>query len=166
MADISYIMTIVKVSLFSLILFLAFIYSIPIVIIPRFRHRYNIFILNACLAIIGTCAYFIVYFAMIYFDIGRLFASQWCIILFYAYNIASVQIPFAFVCYSVHRYCSIIYHTKAFFKTKRWAAICIASQWIAEFALSLPFILRNRPVSIVFNGLQGRTCTFISFCQC
>jgi len=67
--------------------------------------------------------------------------------LFYAHNIASTDIPFAFVAFSVHRFCSIVYHNRPLFKTKKWTAICIAIQWIVVLMLSLPFVLQKTNVS-------------------
>jgi hypothetical protein len=147
MTDPFYITTVLQVSLYSLILFLAFIYSCSILFIRRFHHHNNIFILNICLTIIGTCLYFIIYFTMLYFDLRSLYAPNMCIVLLYAYNIASIGIPFGFLTFSVHRFCSIVYHTKPFFKTKRWMVICIGCQWTSEFIISLPFIFRSGSVS-------------------
>jgi hypothetical protein len=147
MADILYITTILQVTLYFLILIIALVYSLFILLIRRFRHRNNIFILNICLAIIGTSVYSIIYLIMGYFDPGRLYATDMCLFLFYTYNIICIGIPFSFVTFAVHRFCSIIYHTKPFFKKKRWVAICIGSQWMGEFVISLPFIFRKESVS-------------------
>jgi hypothetical protein len=84
---------------------------------------------------------------MYYFDFQRLFASQTCFLLLFAYNFAGIGIPFSFVTFTVHQFCSIEYHTKPFLKTKRWIAICIASQWIVECIISLPFAFKQGPVS-------------------
>ncbi|CAF0849598.1 unnamed protein product [Adineta steineri] len=80
-----------------------------------------------------------------YFEPQILFAPNMCILLLYAYNIAGIAIPFTFLTFTVHRFCSIVYHTQPFFKKKRWVGICIASQWIILFVISLPFIFRNGP---------------------
>ncbi|CAF0859162.1 unnamed protein product [Adineta ricciae] len=66
-----------------------------------------------------------------------------CILFYYAFNIASLAIPFAFIAFTIQRFCSLLYHTKHFFKTKRWIALCIASQWFVEFIISLPFVFRT-----------------------
>ncbi len=86
---------------------------------------------------------------MSYFENARLVTPQSCAILYYAYSIAVIGIPFAFVTFTVHRFCSIVFHTKPLFKTKKWVMICIASQWIGEGIVSLPFVLRPGPVSIL-----------------
>lgn len=125
MIHLVYLMTVLEFTFSSMDFIFALLYALPILFIPRFHHRHNIFILNICLTIIGSCIYFLIYFAMRYFDIQRLYASNLCILLFYAYNIA---VPFAFVSFTIHRFCSIIYHTKPFFKTRKCVAICIASQ--------------------------------------
>jgi hypothetical protein len=148
MVDIFYITTVIQASLFGLVLLFTLLYFISILSIRRFHHRNNIFILNVCFTIITTAIFFTIYFKMAYFDFQRLYTPNSCIILFYALNIASIGIPFAFVAFSVHRLCSIVYHTKVFFKKKRWTAICITSQWITEFVISLSFLIRQGPVSI------------------
>jgi hypothetical protein len=144
-----FIITILQVTLFCVILLLALIYSSLILVISRFHQHNNIFALNMCVAIIGTCVYFIIYFAMAYFDPQRLFAPHMCILLYYAYNIANTETTFAFVAFSIHRFCSMKYHANPFFKTKRWVAICIGCQWTTIFIISLPFILRQNRVSSV-----------------
>ena len=116
--DSSYILTILMDTLFSLILFLAFIYSLSILLNRRFHHHNNMFILNICLNITSACIYFIIYFTMFYFNIGLLYASHTCILLLYGYNIASIQIPFSFLVFSIHRCCSIVYYTKTIFQDK------------------------------------------------
>ena len=72
---------------------------------------------------------------MAYFDVQQLYAPQTCLILPYTFNIASIAIPFPFVIFSIHRFCSIVYYKKHFFKTKLWVAICIASYWLARNVL-------------------------------
>jgi hypothetical protein len=151
MADIFYISTVLQVTLYLLILLLASVYSMLILLNRRYRHRNNIFILNTCLTTMISCIYFTVYFTMFYFDIQRLYAPDMCNVLFDVHNIASIGIPFAFVTFTVDRFCSIIYHTKDLFKRKRWVAICIASQWISECAVSVPFVLRKERVSVSFS---------------
>jgi hypothetical protein len=158
MMDLYSVIIILQISVFCLILFFAVMYSVLILFIRRFHHHNNIFILNMCIAIIGTCVYFIIYFAMAYFDLQSLFAPHMCILLYYAYNIANIEIPFAFVAFSIHRFCSMKYHANPFFKTKRWVAICIGCQWTAIFLISLPFILRQNRVSsvLLFRLRQNR----------
>ncbi|CAF1108740.1 unnamed protein product [Adineta steineri] len=54
-----------------------------------------------------------------------------------------LQVSLAIVEASVNRLCSIVYHTKLFLRTKKWATICIASQWTTGIILSFPTILFN-----------------------
>jgi hypothetical protein len=148
MADKYYITIIIQDFLFTLILLSAFIYSYLILFIRRFHHRNNIFILNICFTIISTSIFFLIFGTVGYFDPQSLYTTYMCLLWLYAYNIASIEIPFSFVTFAVHRFCSTVYHTKPFFKTKRWVVMCIASQWIGEFIISLPFIFRKQRVSI------------------
>jgi hypothetical protein len=151
MVNISYVFLILQLSLLALDIFFAFIYATTIVFVRRFHNRNNMFILNICCTTMGSCIYFIIYTKMSYFDNARLVTPQSCAILYYAYSIAGIGIPFTFVTFTVHRFCSIVFHTKPLFKTKKWVMICIASQWIGECIISLPFVLRPGPVSILIS---------------
>jgi len=146
--DGNYIALIVEDILYALIVLFNIIHSCLILFNHRFRHRNNMFILNICFSLFAHVVYFGIYFNMQYFDSRRLFVLQMCNFLFYAYNIASVTTPLSFVTFTIHRYCSLVYHTKPFFKGQRWVVICIASQRIAELILALPYVLRIQPVSI------------------
>jgi hypothetical protein len=164
--------TIIMDILFTLILFFSLVYSLALLFIRRLYHQNNMFILNICLTIISSCIYFIIYFTMLYFDIQRLYSPRTCILLLYAYNIASIEIPFSFVVFSIHRFCSMVYPAKHFFKTKRWVVICIGSQWITQCVVSLPFVLRKESVSIycrfsyylVFNPMKLILYLFVVLC--
>jgi hypothetical protein len=130
------ILTTVQDSLYATIIFIALIYSCLIIFLRRFRHRNNIFILNLCISAIFTGVYFIAYFYVVYFNLS----PPLCIFFHYAFNVASMEIGFAFLAFTIHRFCSIVYDRKPFFKTKQWVAICIISQWIGQFVISLPFV--------------------------
>lgn len=148
MVNIAILFTILEISFLALALFLTLLYSLPIIFIRRFHHQNNMFILNICCTIMSSCIYFIIYLIMPYVDARRFTIPNVCLIVFYWYSIASIGMPWTFVTFTIHRFCSIVYNTKAFFKTKRWVVICIASQWIGEFLVSLPAVLRIGPVSI------------------
>ncbi|CAF0718629.1 unnamed protein product [Adineta steineri] len=145
MVDIFLITTLVEVILSIVILLFALLYPIPLLLVRRFRHHNNIFIINICLTTLASGIFFLIYFAMYYFDFDRLFAPNMCIVLYYGYNIAGVGIPFAFVNFTIYRFCSIMYPAKGLFKTKRWIVISITIQWISEFVISMPFIFRQEP---------------------
>ena len=138
------IINIVQGSLYGLNLLVALLYSCSILFIRRFHHLNNIFILNICISITITWIYFIIYFLVADYEYPR----QICDLLYYAFNIASIEVPFAFVAFSIHRLCSLKYHTKPFFKKQRWVGICIATQWISQFIISLPFFARSERVNI------------------
>ncbi|UJR17087.1 hypothetical protein I4U23_003984 [Adineta vaga] len=134
--DIYYTLEVFRNFVYSGVLFIALLYSGLILAIPRFRHQNNMFILNLCINSLSTCIYFIIYFYAIYYDMPQ----SMCVLFQYAFNIASIQIPFAFVAFTIHRFCIIVYHTKEFFKTNQWVIVCILTQWISLFIISLPFV--------------------------
>ncbi|CAF1516665.1 unnamed protein product [Adineta steineri] len=57
----------------------------------------------------------------------------------------NLQVSLAVVEASFNRLCSIVYHTKPFLRTKRWAIICIVSQWTIGIILTVPTISFNEP---------------------
>jgi hypothetical protein len=61
----------------------------------------------------------------------------------------TLQVPLAVIEVSVHRLCSVLYFTKPFFKKKRWAMICIASQWTIGIIVSLPRISFDNLVGVL-----------------
>lgn len=142
----STILGIVRDSLYGIIACIALIYSCLIIFLRRFHHRNNAFILNLCINTIFTCLYFI-----IYFNAGSYFLSPAeCIFFHYAFNVASVELAYAFLAFSIYRFCSVVYHNRPLFKTKKWIVICISSQWIGQFVISLPFFFEKYTVNDLF----------------
>ncbi|UJR21680.1 hypothetical protein I4U23_024757 [Adineta vaga] len=115
----------IQISVLVLILLLALIYLIPILFIPRFHSINNVFTVNLCIATMCCSIYWI---------------SNFISLIFYP---STLSVPLAIVTTSFHRLCSIVYHTKPYFKKKRWAMLCISSQWLAGMILSLPRISFN-----------------------
>ena len=148
MIDRSYIMTLLIIAVNTLILFFAASYCLLILSRRRVYHQNNLFILNLCLNIIGNSVCFATFHAVLYFTPAVFGNSNICSLIFYVYNVACIQIPFAFVIFSLHRLCSIIYHTKSFFKSRQWISIGV---------LSLPMIVRRGQVSVVVRLSKGYT---------
>jgi hypothetical protein len=146
MADISRIFALLKISAFGISILLALIYSLTSCFIRRFHHRLNIFTVNICISMICASIFWMGYFIMWEYYIQNLFTKKNCIFLFYLQSISTCLPPLAFVTLTINRFCSIIYSTKAFFKTKKFVIICAASQWIVTCVLSLPFVLDIKSV--------------------
>jgi hypothetical protein len=131
----------VQISLLGLIILLAFIYSITILLRPQFHFHINILTMNLCLAIASCALYWMIYYILLDFSIQLLYVRNTCNLILYAETMCTLQVPLAVIVVSIHRLCSIVYHTKAFFKTKQWLIICIASQWMAGLILSFPMFV-------------------------
>lgn len=125
MVNIFYVFIILEDLLFGLCIFLTIIYLFLILFIRRLYHHNNLLIVNICINIIIASAFFIMQFSMTYFNIQSLYTPYSCLMVLYAYSIASITIPFSFTTFTFHRLCFIIYHTKHFFKGKLWIGICI-----------------------------------------
>jgi len=146
MTDISRILALIKITGFGISYLLALIYSLTILCIRRFHHRPNILTVNICVAMLSASLFWMTYFIMSEYCVQDLFTEKNCTFLFYLQSISTCLIPLAFVTLTVNRFCSIIYSTKAFVKTKKFVIICIATQWIVTCILSLPFVLDIEPV--------------------
>jgi hypothetical protein len=148
MADIANIFAIIKISLFGLSILLALIYSLPILIVRRFHHRLNMLTVNICVSIVLSSTYWMGYFIMYQYYINYLYTEITCTFLFYIQTINSCNVPFTFAVLTFNRFCAIVYPGKAFFKTKKFVIICVASQWLVVCLVSLPFKLAIKPVKI------------------
>ncbi|CAF1432701.1 unnamed protein product [Adineta steineri] len=116
----------------------ALIYMIPILFIRRFHQHNNILTLNVCLASICCCLSWLPFRALPFMEYPLDFIQSTGIYLYITQTIFTIQVPFSFVATSIHRYCSIVYHTKSFFRTKRWIILCIGCQWLFAFILIIP----------------------------
>jgi len=123
----------VQSSIFALTVLFALIYACLILCIRRMHRTHYLFILNICINITTSCIYFALYFQLKF----QRMSLAVCVIFDYCFSAASMQIPFAFVAFTVYRYCSIIYHMKGFFKTKQWIISCISIQWMSQLICPL-----------------------------
>lgn len=149
MVDISLILVLTQISIFSITICFSCIYIFLILLIRRLRHIHNVFKLNVCLAFTGCNTFFIIFFTMNRFDAVDLYVEKYCLFLFYAYMVAPLQVPLTFLSFSFHRLFLIIYYTRALFNRKRWAVLCLMIQWILGFLIPIPFLVRDRPVNIL-----------------
>lgn len=127
MATVARIFTLVQISVFVLIIILAFIYSIIILSLHRFRCHINILTVNLSLTITCCSLYWMSYCVLLEFYIQPIYTMNVCIILLYAQMMCTIQVSLAFIIVSIHRLCSILYNTKLFFKTKQWLIMCLIS---------------------------------------
>lgn len=144
---------VLRVVLFGLIIVVALIYSIPIIFIRRFHHRNNILTLNICLATIVCCLYWFIFYIKLKIDLfgTYVFMVQTCTFVFIVPPILTAQIPFSFVTVSIYRLCCVVYYRKNLFKTKKWIAICILTQWILGIVCMLPIMAGIETVRVVFS---------------
>ncbi|CAF4265153.1 unnamed protein product, partial [Adineta steineri] len=149
MADIPRIFAILRATGYGLCVLLAIIYAIPILFLRRFRHRNNILTLNISLVVMFCSSFWCMYFTMYEFYPAYLFRNATCPILFFTIIICTCQLPFTFLMITINRFCSIIYTAKPFFKTKKFVAICIATQWIGGFLVAIPFPIFIKPYCVL-----------------
>jgi len=142
------ILSFIETIIVIIIILLTFIYSIPIICLRRFHQPNNIFTFNICVATIFCCLAWIPLFTATVFDNPDDFSFEAKIFLYIAEMIFTIQVPFSLVVALIHRYCSLVYPTKIFFRRKRWFVLCIGSQWILGFVLSIPILVCTNPVRI------------------
>jgi hypothetical protein len=153
MVDVPVIIDFVQIGLFGVIVLLALVYSISIIFIRQFHHRINIFTVNVSVAALCCSLYWIIVCIMTVVNVRQLYAVKYCSLLIYAQMMCTLQLPLALVVVSIHRLCSIVYHTKIFFKSRKWVIMCVACQWISGIVVSLPLLIRDPSVSILFQIL-------------
>ncbi|UJR32632.1 hypothetical protein I4U23_020092 [Adineta vaga] len=122
-------------------MFLCFLYCIPIICIKRFHHRIYIFTSNICLIILCFGIIHIIYLTTLFYCEGIIFTNFTCKLIIYLRVMITFQLAFAFLMVSIYRFAYVIYHSKRFFKTKKWFLICFASQWLIGFLLPLVSLL-------------------------
>jgi hypothetical protein len=149
MADVSTILSLVKIIAFGISILLALIYSLLILLIPHFHHRLNVLTVNICLSVMCTGTFFLGYFIMWEYDFNHLFTIKTCKFIFYLQTVSSSQTAYSLTVLTINRFCTIKYPGKRFFKTKMFVGICIASQWIVTCIISLPFLFDLKSVKDV-----------------
>jgi len=140
MMNVLNIIHLIQIIFFILTILLAIIYIIPILFIRRFHNVNNVFTVNLCVAAICCCTYWLFYYFALEFNPLYLLGTRTCVTVYYFQMMCTLEVPLALVESSVHRLCSVVYHTKIFFKKKRWAIICIVSQWTIGIIFSIPQI--------------------------
>ena len=146
MADVVLALQYVQLTIFSVIFILASFYSVATLAVIRLCHRNQLLTINLSLAAVGCSAYWIFMFTTLTFYPRYLLNPHMCPTTQYFEMVCTLQVPLAMIAMSAHRCCSIVYHTKAFFKTKRWVVLCIATQWTVGFLVALPRTQFIRPV--------------------
>ena len=147
MFDVLHVLEIIRLALFGLIILIAAIYSVPIMIIGNLHNRNHVFTLNICLS--SSCfglSWFVVYLIQ-EIDVKTLFALNTCTLLLYSQTVFVSEAVFSLMVVSINRLFLILYPEQPFFRRMRWAAVCIAIQWIAGLILALPICARDRSVS-------------------
>jgi hypothetical protein len=128
-----------------LIISFAILYCIPIIFIRRFHQPNNMLTFNVCLATISSAVYWM-YYEIYQQKATAHFSDDLCAFLSFIQTVFTLHTPLSIVTVSIHRFCIVIYHTKNFFRTKRWVLICCLSQWILGVLLSLVALFGNQSV--------------------
>ncbi|UJR15503.1 hypothetical protein I4U23_002446 [Adineta vaga] len=146
MVDASTIVTNLQFTMFSIIILLTLVYSIPHIFIPRFRDRIHAFTLNVCMAILCCSMHWFVSIIIVKVNVRQFYHISTCSIVFYAQIMCTLQVPLALMVVSIHRLCCVLYFNRTFFKSKLWICMCILCQWLVGILISLPIFIRNPTV--------------------
>lgn len=128
----------IQIFISAITLLFSLAYSIPVLLIARFRNVNNIFTVNLCIASICCNVYWLLFLVVDEFSPEYLLPNNHCIAFNYFEMMCTVQVPFAVIAVAVSRLCSIVYHTKRFFKRKAWVILCISIQWTLGVLFALP----------------------------
>jgi hypothetical protein len=150
MDTLQFVVCIVRSTMLASVALLAFIYSLPIVCVRRFRHRNNIFTLNVCFAIALFGLSRLVTTMSPLFGYSLAFVRNKWPWLYVLQIVSDVGIPYTLVLVSFHRCFAIVHPYKTMFRTNRWMVACIAGQWILVGLLSIPDCVHPRSVGPMF----------------
>ena len=153
MSNAAYILWIVQIIIAVLILCLALLYSIPVILIRRLHKNNTLLTLNLSLITAGSVCYWILYFALFEQRSNTIISKRVCAFINIVQMLATIQVIFSIVTVSLHRCFLIIFHTKVFFRSKRWIVTCLLGQWILALIVSSLTLLslNNRPVKNRFS---------------
>lgn len=139
MTSITIILLFTQYILLILTILLAIIYIIPIIFIRRFHKVNYVFTVNLCFAAICCGIYWLISTRQMFGTLGeKSLDTASCFVLNYFSMMCTIQFPLATIEVSVHRFCSVVYPRKLFFKKKPWVITCIVSQWLFGIIFSLP----------------------------
>lgn len=150
MLDVFQLIDIVRIVFFVPTILLAFIYSITILFIKRFRNPLNILTVNLAVSCTICAIYWIIYYILNVVLLDDL--NNWnCVFFQYFQTVVNFQEIYALCNVSINRFCIILYNNKLLFKTQRWVFICISVQWLMGFIVLLPLISINGQVIVFFS---------------
>ena len=145
-------LAIVKIVLFVIIILSACVYSFAILLVKRFHTSINILTINLCVSAIVCSTYWIIFCSLQLESLDN--PAGWnCLLLQYFQTFVNGQEIYSLCVISINRFCYILYSNKILFRTRRWAYICIGSQWLLGTILPLPTFAMPGEV-ILFNLLK------------
>jgi hypothetical protein len=151
MVDISNVFALLQYIVLSTVIFLSLIYSISLLLFRRFLHRSHIFTINVCVAILCCSIYWLVFYIMTATNVQQFYDTKTCSLVFYAQTMCTLQVVLALIVVSIHRLCCVVYHNKAFLRSKQWTLLCVVCQWLVGIVISLPAFIRNETVRIFIS---------------
>lgn len=147
MANFSFIVAILTISLHAVDIFSILIYCVLMISISGFRKLTNLFALNIAISILLTNIYLMVYFTMFIYDFESLFVKNTCALVLYMGMMSKCQATYSIILFAIHRFCLVTFPMKHFFKTTRWTILAVSVQWSISFLISIPSA-HSQPVSI------------------
>jgi hypothetical protein len=148
MADASYIILVVNITILLIATISTLIYLLSIILVRRFHTTTNILTGNVCLASIVCSLFWIVFIVLSGFYSTILIQSTfWCIFSSYFQVMVNCLIVHSFAMITINRFLTITYPNKRFFKRQAWSFILSITQWIVAIILPLPHLILSVQVS-------------------
>jgi hypothetical protein len=132
------ILVITKAIILGFISIGACLYAIPLCFIKRFHTPLHLLSLNVCITAFICGTFWAIYFIMTTFYFDILWTAKSFIPILYVQTTVNCQVLYALCMVSLNRLLTIVYKNNAFFRTNKWVAICVSSQWIFAAAIPLP----------------------------
>jgi len=145
MVEVSYIITMVYISILLLAIILMLIYLLAIILVRRFHTVNNILTGNLCLTGIICGVYWFMYSLLSVFNPGIFVSTVLCILTGYLPQVVNCLLVYSLVTITIIRFFTITYPNKRLFKSQVWCFISLAVQWTVAIVVPIPnFVLSFR----------------------
>ena len=149
MADITQILYIILIIIFTIDAILALAYTLSIIFVRQFHTASNILLGNVSFISFITACYFIFFTIEFYSPTPWYTNKSFCIILSHCSLALNFLVVYSFVTITINRYLSLAYQNKPFFKRKAWVYVCIEMAWSVSFLFSIPRLVTSFQVNII-----------------
>ena len=154
MADITQILYIILIIIFTIDAILALAYTLSIIFVRQFHTASNILLGNVSFISFITACYFIFFTIEFYSPTPWYTNKSFCIILSHCSLALNFLVVYSFVTITINRYLLIVHSNKLIFKRRAWAFATLAIHWLVSISLGMSKLSAALRVNIKLKAIQ------------